>query len=111
LRDSWGNRFQAIDFHDESLIWLLPYREVQKAGIAFRTKCRARPHESVWTGASWAFIRGKKKLDRVRHCRTTMSDAGSHMPNLAQCEHGVGAHARVMFFDINSRFDQPEKSL
>jgi hypothetical protein len=22
-----------VDLHDESLIWLLPYREVQKAGV------------------------------------------------------------------------------
>ena len=35
FRDSWGNRIQVVDLHDESLIWLLPYREVQKAGIKF----------------------------------------------------------------------------
>src|ERR1700677_3186239 len=35
FRDPWGNRIQVVDLHDESLIWLLPYREVQKAGIAF----------------------------------------------------------------------------
>src|SRR4051812_24063867 len=32
FRDPWGNRVQVVDLHDESLIWLLPYREVQKAG-------------------------------------------------------------------------------
>jgi len=25
----------VVDLHDESLIWLLPYREVQKAGVKF----------------------------------------------------------------------------
>ena len=34
FRDPWGNRIQVVDLHDESLIWLLPYREVQKAGVA-----------------------------------------------------------------------------
>src|SRR3954465_13175296 len=33
FRDLWGNRIQVVDLHDESLIWLLPYREVQKAGV------------------------------------------------------------------------------
>ncbi len=33
FRDPWGNRIQVGDLHDESLIWLLPYAEVQKAGI------------------------------------------------------------------------------
>ena len=31
FRDPWGNRIQFVDLHDESLIWLLPYREVLKA--------------------------------------------------------------------------------
>jgi catechol 2,3-dioxygenase-like lactoylglutathione lyase family enzyme len=35
FRDPWGNRIQVGDLHDESLIWLLPYREIQKAGIRF----------------------------------------------------------------------------
>jgi len=35
FRDLWGNRIQVVDLHDESLIWLLPYREVQKAGVKF----------------------------------------------------------------------------
>ncbi len=35
FRDPWGNRIQVVDLHDESLVWLLPYQEVQKAGIAF----------------------------------------------------------------------------
>jgi hypothetical protein len=38
FRDPWGNRVQVVDLHDESLIWLLPYREVQKAGIKFSEK-------------------------------------------------------------------------
>jgi catechol 2,3-dioxygenase-like lactoylglutathione lyase family enzyme len=36
FRDPWGNRIQVVDLHDESLVWLLPYAEVQKAGITFR---------------------------------------------------------------------------
>ena len=31
----FSDRIQVVDLHDESLIWLLPYREVQKAGIKF----------------------------------------------------------------------------
>jgi catechol-2,3-dioxygenase len=38
FRDPWGNRIQVVDLHDESLIWLLPYREVQKTGIKFDAK-------------------------------------------------------------------------
>jgi catechol 2,3-dioxygenase-like lactoylglutathione lyase family enzyme len=37
FRDPWGNRIQVVDLHDESLIWLLPYREVQKAGVRFKS--------------------------------------------------------------------------
>lgn len=33
--DPFGNRVQVVDLHDESLVWLLPYQEVQKAGIRF----------------------------------------------------------------------------
>jgi hypothetical protein len=33
FRDPFGNRIQVVDLHDESLIWLMPYREVQKAGV------------------------------------------------------------------------------
>ena len=35
FRDPWGNRIQVGDLHDESLVWLLPYREVQDTGITF----------------------------------------------------------------------------
>ncbi len=35
FRDPFGNKIQVVDLHDESLIWLLPYQEVQKAGIKF----------------------------------------------------------------------------
>jgi catechol 2,3-dioxygenase-like lactoylglutathione lyase family enzyme len=35
FRDPWGNRIQVVDLHDESLVWLLPYGEVQDAGIKF----------------------------------------------------------------------------
>src|SRR5438445_13314158 len=35
VRDPWGNRVQVVDLHDESLVWLLPYAEVQQLGITF----------------------------------------------------------------------------
>lgn len=35
FRDPFGNRIQVIDLHDESMVWLLPYQEVQKTGIIF----------------------------------------------------------------------------
>jgi catechol-2,3-dioxygenase len=35
FRDPWGNRIQVVDLHDESVVWLLPYAEVQKLGLAF----------------------------------------------------------------------------
>ena len=37
FRDPWGNRIQVVDLHDESLVWLLPYAEVQKAGVTFKS--------------------------------------------------------------------------
>jgi catechol 2,3-dioxygenase-like lactoylglutathione lyase family enzyme len=37
FHDPSGNRIQVVDLHDESLVWLLPYQEVQKAGITFST--------------------------------------------------------------------------
>ena len=33
--DPFGNRIQVVDLHDESLVWLLPYQEVQAAGVRF----------------------------------------------------------------------------
>ena len=41
FRDPWGNRIQVGDLSDESLVWLLPYQEVQKVGITFDDK----PHK------------------------------------------------------------------
>jgi len=38
FRDPWGNRIQVGDLSDESVVWLLPYQEVQKAGITFTDK-------------------------------------------------------------------------
>lgn len=35
FRDPWGNRIQVVDLHDESLVWLLPYQEVQRTGLSF----------------------------------------------------------------------------
>ena len=40
FRDPWGNRIQVVDLHDESLVWLLPYAEVQKVGITFDKKSK-----------------------------------------------------------------------
>jgi catechol 2,3-dioxygenase-like lactoylglutathione lyase family enzyme len=45
FRDPFGNRIQVGDLHDESMVWLLPYREVQDAGITLppdREVARAR---------------------------------------------------------------------
>lgn len=33
--DPFGNRIQVVDLHDESMVWLLPYAEIQDAGITF----------------------------------------------------------------------------
>ena len=35
FHDPFGNRIQVVDLHDESLVWMLPYQEVQEAGIKF----------------------------------------------------------------------------
>ncbi|CAF0695339.1 VOC family protein [Candidatus Methylacidithermus pantelleriae] len=35
FRDPFGNRIQVVTLEDESLVWLLPYREVQSLGIRF----------------------------------------------------------------------------
>jgi catechol 2,3-dioxygenase-like lactoylglutathione lyase family enzyme len=43
FRDPWGNRIQVGDLHDESLVWLLPYREVQNVGIRFEAPSGRRP--------------------------------------------------------------------
>ncbi|MBI1927799.1 VOC family protein [Candidatus Poribacteria bacterium] len=32
FRDPWGNRIQVVDLHDESVVWVQPYQEVQKVG-------------------------------------------------------------------------------
>jgi hypothetical protein len=42
FRDPWGNRIQVGDLSDESLVWLLPYQEVQKAGITFTSQPQKR---------------------------------------------------------------------
>ena len=46
FRDPWGNRIQVGDLSDESLVWLLPYQEVQKAGIMYAPKRRGKRHLS-----------------------------------------------------------------
>jgi catechol 2,3-dioxygenase-like lactoylglutathione lyase family enzyme len=40
--DPFGNRVQVVDLHDESLVWLLPYREVQDVFGA-----EAKAHETA----------------------------------------------------------------
>jgi len=40
--DPFGNRLQVVDLHDESMVWLLPYQEVQQAGITFGNGTPAR---------------------------------------------------------------------
>jgi catechol-2,3-dioxygenase len=42
FRDPWGNRIQVVDLHDESVVWLLPYAEVQKLGLAFQRRSNPR---------------------------------------------------------------------
>ena len=44
FRDPWGNRIQVGDLSDESLVWLLPYQEVQKTGLTFSTVKKKRRH-------------------------------------------------------------------
>jgi catechol 2,3-dioxygenase-like lactoylglutathione lyase family enzyme len=41
FHDPFGNLLQVVDLHDESMIWLLPYREVQDAGIVFKEPVQA----------------------------------------------------------------------
>ena len=36
FRDPFGNRIQVVDLHDESIVWMLPYAEVQQLGLAFK---------------------------------------------------------------------------
>jgi len=36
--DPFGNRIQVVDLHDESIVWLMPYLEVQQTGLAFVPK-------------------------------------------------------------------------
>ena len=44
FRDPWGNRIQVGDLSDESLVWLLPYQEVQKVGLTFGPANTKRRH-------------------------------------------------------------------
>ena len=47
FEDPWGNHIQVGDLHDESLIWLLPYREAQTLGIEFGTPQPASQAEDL----------------------------------------------------------------
>jgi catechol 2,3-dioxygenase-like lactoylglutathione lyase family enzyme len=50
FRDPWGNRIQVGDLHDESLVWLLPYQEVQALGIRFEAQPAGRPKDGAGQG-------------------------------------------------------------
>ena len=52
FRDSWGNRIQVVDLHDESLVWLLPYQELQKTGLDSGNSQRRIELEQKLTKAS-----------------------------------------------------------
>ncbi len=47
FRDPWGNRVQVVDLHDESLVWLLPYAEVQKLGVTFKNSPAAEDEKTI----------------------------------------------------------------
>jgi catechol 2,3-dioxygenase-like lactoylglutathione lyase family enzyme len=49
FRDPWGNRIQVVDLHDESVLWLLPYAEVQKLGITLHPQSRSSPPPKGWS--------------------------------------------------------------
>jgi hypothetical protein len=51
FRDPWGNRIQVVDLHDESLVWLLPYREA-KTGLNSNIGFSRRQREPVSTRSS-----------------------------------------------------------
>ena len=42
FHDPFGNRLQVVDLHDESIVWLLPYEEIQKVGITFGNGVKAK---------------------------------------------------------------------
>lgn len=42
FHDPFGNHIQVVDLHDESLVWLLPYAEVQEAGVVFKEPVAAK---------------------------------------------------------------------
>lgn len=50
FHDPFGNRIQVVDLHDESLVWLMPYAEVQKLGISFKTTERKTSWRKKTTG-------------------------------------------------------------
>ncbi len=50
--DPFGNHVQVVDLHDESIVWLLPYQEVQKAGIDFNSANRSERAEQMSLTAS-----------------------------------------------------------
>ncbi len=43
--DPFGNRVQVVDLHDESLVWLLPYQEVQRSSRRNVLGPKAEPHQ------------------------------------------------------------------
>ena len=49
-RDPFGNRVQVVDLHDESMVWLLPYR-ARGAGCGNRFRPRKGDRPNALTGA------------------------------------------------------------
>ncbi|PYJ57826.1 MAG: hypothetical protein DME82_01415 [Verrucomicrobia bacterium] len=90
FRDPWGNRIQVVDLHDESLIWLLPYREVQKIGIKC-SPCAQRVKPVVWQSQ-----RSATPLS-AQTCRSMfrLSQARNQMACALPCESVIHKQAAV----------------
>ena len=67
FRDPFGNRIQVVDLHDESLIWLLPYQEVQKTGLTFAASAKdaAVRADSGRDGSASAPVRRSRGASRT----------------------------------------------
>src|SRR5207248_10201476 len=52
FRDPFGNRIQVVDLHDESLVSLLPYQELQKVGLKFQVQLPSCAGTVVQGGSS-----------------------------------------------------------
>jgi catechol 2,3-dioxygenase-like lactoylglutathione lyase family enzyme len=71
--DPWGNHIQVVYMHDESLVWLLPYGEVQKAGVVFSDdadkSAQDPPLEGTpdaqWNAAQWGAAKYGKDAQKA----------------------------------------------